>query len=115
MDWATQAVGQQHITPLHPRCEARRREVVVICGCGNGLARDALEASKADGGLRVGGPQGLQAKPGGDTRSQPQYFDTGMITAIYLFIMQDPSIIFPESVTYLLYMQDPSIIFSERV
>ena len=25
-------------------------------------------ASKVDGGLRAGGPQGLQAEPGGDTR-----------------------------------------------
>ena len=54
-DWTTQAIGQQHTSPLRARCEARRREVVVICGCGNGLARDAPEASKADGGLRVGG------------------------------------------------------------
>jgi len=65
LDWTTQAIGQQHTSPLRARCEARRREVVVIFGCGNGLARDAPEASKVDGGLRAGGPQGLQAKPGG--------------------------------------------------
>jgi len=43
--------------PLRARCEARRREILVIFGCGNGLARDAPEASKVDGGLRAGGPQ----------------------------------------------------------
>ena len=61
LDWTTQAVGQQHTSPLRARCEARRREVAVICGCGSGLARDAPVASKVNGGLRVGGPQGLQA------------------------------------------------------
>jgi len=40
MDWAIQAVGQQHTSPFRARCEARRREVAVICGCGSGL-RDA--------------------------------------------------------------------------
>ena len=57
--WTTQAVGQQHTSPSRARCEARRREVAVICGCGNGLARDAPGASKVDGGLRAGGPFGL--------------------------------------------------------
>ena len=57
--WTTQAIGQQHTSPLRARCEARRREVLVICGCSNGLARDAPKASKVDGGLRAGGPQGL--------------------------------------------------------
>ena len=64
LDWTTQAVAQQHTSPLLARGEARRREVV-ICGCGNGLARDASVASKVDDGLRAGGPQGLQAEPGG--------------------------------------------------
>jgi len=59
LDWTTQAIGQQHTSPLRAGCEARRREIVVICGCGNGLARDAPEASKVDGGLRAGGPKGL--------------------------------------------------------
>ena len=59
LDWTTQAVGQQHTSPLRARFEARRREVPVICGCGNGLARDAPGATKFDGGLRAGGPQGL--------------------------------------------------------
>jgi len=44
-----------------------------ICGCGNGLARDAPEASKVNGGLRAAGPQGLQAKPGGDTRPRANH------------------------------------------
>ena len=57
--WTTQAIGQQHTSPLRARCEASRREIVVIFCCGNGLARDASEASKVDGGLRAGGPQGL--------------------------------------------------------
>jgi len=66
LDWTTQAIlGQQHTSPLRAGCEARRHEIAVIFDCGNGLARDAPEASKVDGGLRVGGPQGLQAKPGG--------------------------------------------------
>ena len=72
-DGTTQAIGQQHTSPLRARCEARRREVVVICGCGNGLARDAPEASRVDGELRAGGPQGLQAKPGGDTRPRANH------------------------------------------
>ena len=55
LDWTTQAIGQQHTSPLRAGCEARRREIVVIFGCGNGLARDAPEASKVDGGLRAGG------------------------------------------------------------
>ena len=42
-DWTTQAIGQQHTSPLRAGCEARRREIVVIFGCGNGLARDAPE------------------------------------------------------------------------
>ena len=29
-DWTTQAIGQQHTSPLRARCEARRREVAVI-------------------------------------------------------------------------------------
>ena len=29
-DWATQAIGQQHTSPLRARCEARRREVVLV-------------------------------------------------------------------------------------
>ena len=53
--------------------DARRREIVVIFGCGNGLARDAPEASKVDGRLRAGGPQGLRAKPGGDTRPRANH------------------------------------------
>ena len=65
-------LAQSHMAQK-PLCEARRREVVVICGCGNGLARDAPEASKVDGGLRAGGPQGLQAKPGGDTRPRANH------------------------------------------
>ena len=40
---------------------------------GNGLARDAPLASKVDGGLRAGGPQRLQAKPGGDTRPRANH------------------------------------------
>ena len=72
MDWTTQAVGQQHTSPLRARCEARRREVV-ICGCGNGLARDAPVDSKVDDGLRAGGPQGLQAAPGGGTRPRANH------------------------------------------
>ena len=59
LDWTTHAVGQQHTSPLRARCEARRREVAVTCGCGSGLARDAPDASNADGGLRAGSPQGL--------------------------------------------------------
>jgi len=59
LDWTTQALGQQHTSPLGARCEARRRDFFVICGCGNGLARDAPVASKVDGGLKAGGPQGL--------------------------------------------------------
>ena len=39
--WTTQAVEQQHTSPLRAGCEARRREIFVIFGCGNGLARDA--------------------------------------------------------------------------
>ena len=46
--WTTQAIGQQHTSPLRAGCEARRREIVVIFGCGNGLARDAPEATKVD-------------------------------------------------------------------
>ena len=42
-DWTTQAIGQQHTSPLRAGCEARRREIVVIFGCGNGLACDAPE------------------------------------------------------------------------
>ena len=61
----TQAIGQQHTSPLRARCEACRRKVAVICGCGNGLARDAPEASKVDGELRAGGPQGCRPNPGG--------------------------------------------------
>jgi len=53
----TQAIGQQHTSPLRAGCEARRREIVVIFGCGNGA--HAPEASKVDGGLRAGGPQWL--------------------------------------------------------
>jgi len=45
VDWTTQAIGQQHTSPLRAGCEARRREIVVIFCCGNGLARDAPEAS----------------------------------------------------------------------
>ena len=55
----TQAIGQQHTSPLRAECEARRREIVLIFGCGNGLVRDGPGASKVDGGLRAGGPQGL--------------------------------------------------------
>ena len=73
LDWTTQAIGQQRTSPLRAGCEARRREIVVICGCGNGLARDAPEASEVDGGLRADGPQGLQAKPGGDTRPRANH------------------------------------------
>ena len=50
LDWTTQAIGQQHTSSLRAGCEARRREIVVIFGCGNGLTRDAPEASKVDGG-----------------------------------------------------------------
>ena len=39
-DWTTQAMGQQHASPLRAGCEARRRETVVVFGCGNGLARN---------------------------------------------------------------------------
>ena len=46
LDWTTQAIRQQRTSPLLARCEARRRKVAVICGCSNGLARDAPEASK---------------------------------------------------------------------
>jgi hypothetical protein len=53
LDWTTQAIGQQHTSPLRAGCEARRREIVVIFGFGNGLARDAPDASKVDGGLTV--------------------------------------------------------------
>ena len=35
----TQAIGQQHTSPLRARCEARRREIVLIFGCGKGLVR----------------------------------------------------------------------------
>ena len=56
--WTTQAIGQQHTSPLRAGCEAHRRDIVMIFCCGNGLARDAPEAFKVDGGLRVGGPQG---------------------------------------------------------
>ena len=35
-----QAIGQQHTSPLRAGCEARRREIVLIFGCGNGLVRD---------------------------------------------------------------------------
>jgi len=101
LDWATQAIGQQHTSPLRARCEARRREVVqfvvvvmawrelelilsqmaqkpmlrgeVGARALRGLARDAPEASKVYGGLRAGGPQGLQAKPGGDTRPRANH------------------------------------------
>ena len=48
LGWTTQAIGQQHTSPLHAGCEARRREIAVIFCCGNGLARDAPEASKVD-------------------------------------------------------------------
>jgi len=48
LDWTTQAIGQQHTSPLRAGCEARRREIAVIFCCGNGLARDAPEASKVD-------------------------------------------------------------------
>jgi len=65
LDWTTQAIGQQHTSLLSARCEAHRREVGVICGCGNGLARDAPEASKVDGGLRAGDPRGCRPSPGG--------------------------------------------------
>ena len=41
----TQAIGQQHTSPLRAGCEARRREIVLIFGCGNGLARDGPGAS----------------------------------------------------------------------
>jgi len=41
LDWTTQAIVQQHTSPLRAGCEARRREIVVIFGCCNGLARDA--------------------------------------------------------------------------
>ena len=58
-EWTTQAIGQQHTSPLRAGCEARRREIVLIFGCGSGLARDAPEASKVDGGLRAGGGTGL--------------------------------------------------------
>ena len=58
-NWTTQAIGQQHTSPLRAGCEARRREIVLIFGCGKGLARDDPGASKVDGGLRAGGPQGL--------------------------------------------------------
>ena len=30
LDWTTQAIGQQHTSPLRAGCEARRREIVVI-------------------------------------------------------------------------------------
>ena len=55
----TQAIGQQHTSPLRAGCEARRREIVLIFGCGNGLVRYGPWASEVDGGLRAGGPQGL--------------------------------------------------------
>ena len=29
LDWTTQAIGQQHTSPLRAGCEARRREIVV--------------------------------------------------------------------------------------
>ena len=38
----TQAIGQQHTSPLRAECEARRREIVLILGCGNGLVRDPM-------------------------------------------------------------------------
>ena len=60
--------------PRRVTCEARRREIVLIFGCGNGLVRDGPGASKVDGGLRAGGPQGLQAKPGGDTRPRAKHW-----------------------------------------
>ena len=71
--WTTQAIGQQHTSPLRARCKARRREVAVICGCGSGLARDASVASKVNDGLRAGGPEGQQAAPGGDTRPRAKH------------------------------------------
>ena len=55
----TQAIGQQHTSPLRARCEARRREVVLIFCCGEGLVRYGPGASEVDGRLRAGGPQGL--------------------------------------------------------
>ena len=55
----TQAIGQQHTSPLRAGCEARRHEIVLIFGCGNGLVRDGPGASEVDGRLRAGGPQGL--------------------------------------------------------
>ena len=38
----TQAIGQQHTSPLRAGCEARRREIALIFGCGNGLARESV-------------------------------------------------------------------------
>ena len=35
----TQAIGQQHTSPLRARCEARRREVALIFCCGKSLVR----------------------------------------------------------------------------
>ena len=55
----TQAIGQQHTSPLRAGCEARRREVALIFGCGKGLVRYGPGASEVDGRLRAGGPQGL--------------------------------------------------------
>ena len=51
-------------------CACVAREVSVETG---GLAHDAPVAPKADGGLRAGGSQGLQAKPGGDTRPRANH------------------------------------------
>ena len=55
----TQAIVQQHTSPLRAGCEARRREVVLIFCCGKSLVRYGPGASEVDGRFRAGGPQGL--------------------------------------------------------
>ena len=49
LDWTTQAIGQQHTSPLRAGCEARRREIVVIFGCGGGGgARSCSKTGKVE-------------------------------------------------------------------
>ena len=44
VDWTTQAIGQQHTSPLRAGCEARRREIVVDWTTSTGL--DYLSSSR---------------------------------------------------------------------
>jgi len=61
----TQAIGQQHTSPLRAGCEARRREIVLIFVVVMAWCAMALGLLKLMAGLGRAVPRGCRLNPGG--------------------------------------------------